>query len=103
MDIDNQSEDGEIKKSPSKDMGDYRYWIYFLALSYFFRNSWTFCANSFVYGIILIFMIENYNCRFLLNELCKIVNVYRLDKGNQGACAEYIGLVPIFTASIENL
>lgn len=25
MDIDNQSEDGEIKKSPSKDMGDYRY------------------------------------------------------------------------------
>lgn len=25
MDIDNQSEDGEIKKSSSKDMGDYRY------------------------------------------------------------------------------
>jgi len=25
MDIDNQSEDGEIKKSPSKDMGDFRY------------------------------------------------------------------------------
>lgn len=25
MDIDNQSEDGEIKKSPLKDMGDYRY------------------------------------------------------------------------------
>lgn len=25
MDIDNQSEDGEIKKSPSKDMDDFRY------------------------------------------------------------------------------
>lgn len=25
MDVDNQSEDGEIKKSPSKDMGDYRF------------------------------------------------------------------------------
>lgn len=24
MDIDNQSEDGEIKKSPSKDMDDFR-------------------------------------------------------------------------------
>lgn len=28
MDIDNQSEDGEIKKSPSKDMGDYRYYFF---------------------------------------------------------------------------
>lgn len=27
MDIDNQSEDGEIKKSPLKDMDDFRYKI----------------------------------------------------------------------------
>lgn len=34
MDIDNQSEDGEIKKSPSKDMDDFR------VFQKLFRGGW---------------------------------------------------------------
>lgn len=67
MDIDNQSEDGEIKKSPSKDMDDFRYrklkmikWGYVACL--IDLHAWIYHMNItfYIHFILLNMLLEHF-------------------------------------------